>query len=242
MTYGFICAILNIPTVCMKEDDVLARNKYPEETVQKILDVSHRLFISKGYDKTSIQDIVDELGMSKGAIYHHFKSKEEILDRLCDSIYEDMDWFCEIKNEPGLTALEKLSRMFLFELDDDRKVSLDAITAPIVRYNSRMIMESLHSAIEDVAPSIAAILEEGNRDGSLHVAQPREAAEMIMILMNVWISPIIFPVEKERFMEKVHFYKRLLDNIGIPLVDEGLLDVVSRYYDRISPGLIQDGE
>lgn len=224
----------------MKEDDVLARNKYPEETVQKILEVSHRLFTTKGYDKTSIQDIVDALGMSKGAIYHHFKSKEEILDRLCDNIYQDMDWFCEITSAPGLTALEKLSSMFLFELEDERKVSLDAITAPIVRYNARMILESLHSAIEDVAPSIAAILEEGNRDGSLHVVQPREAAEMVMVLMNIWINPIIFPIEKERFMDKVFFYKHLLDGIGIPLVDERLLDVASRYYDRVCPELTPD--
>ena len=51
----------------------MARNKYPEETIQKILDVSYRLFLEKGYEHTSIQDIVHAIGMSKGAIYHHFK-------------------------------------------------------------------------------------------------------------------------------------------------------------------------
>ena len=61
----------------------MARNKYPEETVQRILEIAFHLFTTKGYEKTSIQDIVDALGMSKGAIYHHFKSKEEILLRLC---------------------------------------------------------------------------------------------------------------------------------------------------------------
>ena len=56
----------------------MSRNKYPEVTVEKILDVSQRLFYEKGYEKTSIQDIVNELGgLSKGAIYHHFKSKED---------------------------------------------------------------------------------------------------------------------------------------------------------------------
>ena len=57
----------------------MARNKHPEETVAKILDVSMRLFTEQGYEHTTIQDIVDALGMSKGAIYHHFKGKEEIL-------------------------------------------------------------------------------------------------------------------------------------------------------------------
>ena len=47
----------------------MARNKYPEVTVEKILEVSQRLFIEKGYDNTTIQDIVNELGgLTKGAI------------------------------------------------------------------------------------------------------------------------------------------------------------------------------
>ena len=51
----------------------MARNKYPEQTVEKILEVSLKLFSEKGYEKTTMQDIVNALGMSKGAIYHHFK-------------------------------------------------------------------------------------------------------------------------------------------------------------------------
>ena len=47
----------------------MARNKYPEETVQLILDVAFRLFMKKGYEHTSVQDIIDQLGgLSKGAI------------------------------------------------------------------------------------------------------------------------------------------------------------------------------
>ena len=58
----------------------MARNKHPEETVNLILDVALALFFEKGYDNTSIQDIIDGLGgLTKGAVYHHFKSKEDIL-------------------------------------------------------------------------------------------------------------------------------------------------------------------
>lgn len=61
----------------------MARNKYPEVTVEKILEVAERLFGEKGYDDTTIQNIIDGLGgLTKGAVYHHFKSKEEILDAL----------------------------------------------------------------------------------------------------------------------------------------------------------------
>ena len=54
----------------------MARNKYPEQTVKLILDVSTRLFVEKGYEQTSLQDIINETKLSKGAIYHHFSSKE----------------------------------------------------------------------------------------------------------------------------------------------------------------------
>ena len=54
----------------------MARNAHPEVTRTRILDAAQRLFMAQGYEHTSIQDIVDELGdLSKGAIYNHFKSK-----------------------------------------------------------------------------------------------------------------------------------------------------------------------
>jgi AcrR family transcriptional regulator len=66
----------------------MARNKYPEVTVERILDVSQRLFLEKGYENTTIQDIVDGLdGLTKGAVYHHFKSKEEIMDAVGDRMF-----------------------------------------------------------------------------------------------------------------------------------------------------------
>ena len=51
----------------------MARNKYPEETVGRILDAAMCLFREKGFERTTIQDIVDQLDVTKGAVYHHFK-------------------------------------------------------------------------------------------------------------------------------------------------------------------------
>ena len=53
----------------------MPRNKYPEETVQKILDASLKLFLEKGYEETTVLDIISEMGgLTRGAFYHHFKS------------------------------------------------------------------------------------------------------------------------------------------------------------------------
>ena len=83
----------------------MARNKYPEETHKRILDVSTKLFFEKGYEQTSLQDIIDGLGgMTKGAIYHHFASKEDILiavvNRMCDDNSVEM---ARIRDDASLT-------------------------------------------------------------------------------------------------------------------------------------------
>ena len=61
---------------------ITARNAHPEITRRRILDAAQKLFSEKGFEHTSMQDIVNELGnLSKGAIYHHFPGKEAILER-----------------------------------------------------------------------------------------------------------------------------------------------------------------
>ena len=64
----------------------MARNKHPEQTVTRILDTASCPLFQKGYDKTTLQDIIDATKLSKGAIYHHFASKEDIFYAVCDRI------------------------------------------------------------------------------------------------------------------------------------------------------------
>ena len=98
----------------------MARNKHPEETINRILDISYTLFMEKGYEQTTIQDIVNELGMSKGAIYHHFKSKEEIIEALCRKRYE-IRGSEEIINQSSLNGLQKIKALLIKELGNAEK-------------------------------------------------------------------------------------------------------------------------
>ena len=82
----------------------MARNKHPEITVELILNTAQRLFVEIGYEKTSMQNIMDETGLSKGAIYHHFKSKEEIFNVVAERIGEEnVKRFEEIRLDPALS-------------------------------------------------------------------------------------------------------------------------------------------
>ena len=103
----------------------MGRNKYPEVTVEKILDVCQRLFLEKGYDNTTIQDIVDELGgLTKGAVYHHFKSKEEIMDAIGDRMFFQNNPFEKVKKRKDLNGLQKIKEVIMLHQGDEQSVEL----------------------------------------------------------------------------------------------------------------------
>ena len=91
----------------------MARNKHPEETAQRILTTASKLFLEKGYEKTSLQDIIRETGLSKGAIYHHFSSKEAIFETICNQIGQENEIrLSKIRDDAALTGEEKLRKIF----------------------------------------------------------------------------------------------------------------------------------
>ena len=79
----------------------------------EIIDAAQRLVYTKGYDLMSIQDILNELKISKGAFYHYFDSKGNLLEALIDRMREEaLPVVLPIVNDPDLSALEKLHRFF----------------------------------------------------------------------------------------------------------------------------------
>ena len=73
----------------------LPRNKYPEETVQKILDASLKLFLEKGYEETTVLDIISEMGgLTRGCLLYTSRGGiSEILrySRCPHMVYESKD-------------------------------------------------------------------------------------------------------------------------------------------------------
>ncbi|MBR6476951.1 MAG: helix-turn-helix transcriptional regulator, partial [Lachnospiraceae bacterium] len=67
----------------------MANGKEAEERKKEILDAAEELFIARGYDETSTSDILEKVGIARGTLYYHFKSKEEILDALIDRIMQE---------------------------------------------------------------------------------------------------------------------------------------------------------
>ena len=213
----------------------MARNKYPEETVARILEVARRLFMEKGYDNTTIQDIVDQLGgLSKGAVYHHFKSKEEIMDAVCDQMFYDNNPFEAVRQRTDLNALEKLREAIRLNQADEPRVDMTIQAIPITR-NPRLMAEMVESNRRVLTPYYLELLEEGNRDGSIHTEYAREIAELLPLLTSLWLLPSVFPASREEQRRKFTFLGEMLDRMGVPLMDDSIRAVVDAFFDRMPP-------
>lgn len=203
----------------------MARNKHPEETVELILDAAFRLFMEKGYEHTSIQDIIGELGgLSKGAIYHHFKSKDDILMAVTDRMTaQSNQLLARIRDRRDLNGQEKLKRIFKESIS--RPVQNDIFTvAPNFHDNPKLLFSLLHDTIDEVAPNyILPIIRQGISDGTIETEYPEQLAELILLAANVWMNPMIFDSSVEESCRKFMVFSQMLRGFGLDIVDDEML-------------------
>ena len=203
----------------------MARNKHPEETASLILDVAFRLFIEKGYERTSIQDIIDNLGgLSEGAIYHHFRSKEDILVAVTDRMTEESNkMLVEIRDRTDITGKEKLKAIFKESVL--RPVQDDIFTAaPDLSNNPSLFVSIFRETVNLAAPYyIQPIIEQGISDGSIQTDYPAELAELIIIVANIWINPMIFNNTADQSYRKFMVFRQMMEGFGLDIVDDEML-------------------
>ena len=216
----------------------MARNKYPEETVEKILTVAMRLFLEKGYEHTTIQDIVDQLGgLTKGAVYHHFKSKEEIMDAVTEKMFWDNDPFEKVRGREDLTGLEKMKEVIRLTQEPDWS-SLARQSMPILK-NPKLLAKCIEDNQRIATPRWLALIEEGMADGSIRTEYPREAAELLTLLDTVWMAPTIFPATREEVLHKFRCVGEIFANLGVPIIDEEMLELADKYFQLVPPEFMQ---
>ncbi|WP_312637302.1 helix-turn-helix domain-containing protein [Oscillibacter sp.] len=215
----------------------MARKNNPTQTVESIISVSAKLFIEKGYDKTSMQDIVAALGMSKGAIFHHFKSKEDIFNEVINRQFQYVEqtlyqWIDEMQE---LTAKEKLIKILEKNLNDQQAHSLDSVLSTQIQ-NPYFIVATMQEGVNKSAPIFAKIMREGKEDGSITTQFPDECAEIFFLLMNIWCDPVIFACDLSRLMGRLNFLQQILIKMGADIITDELiasyLKFVEKLYER----------
>jgi len=211
----------------------LARNKYPEITEQRILDTATKLFLEKGWEETTVQNIIDELGdLTRGAFYHHYKSKDEIIDAVTTRMFNKDDMFETVKKEKDLNGFEKLKKVLQLSVINEEQLEFTK-SLPSVFSSHIFVSKQLRDCVNSVAPKLMIFFDEGLEDGSITVQYPQQVAETFLILMTMWFNPILFPVSKEEYMQKYDYLKYLLDNIELPVLGNELRGKVEKAFENI---------
>jgi AcrR family transcriptional regulator len=127
------------------------------DTRDRILDVALDLFIEQGYDKTSLREIAERVGVTKAALYYHFSSKEEIIRTLVHPLYDAVGPLTELLTSrpdrdawgKGLAALVEwiLSQRRLFELFENNQGTLQALAADSIDPETH---KALHEAMDAI--------------------------------------------------------------------------------------------
>lgn len=153
----------------------------------EILDVAERLIRTRGYEAMSIQSVQDELGCSRGALYHYFGSKEAILEAVIARMTAvGMTVLSPIADDPALCATEKLQQ--LFTAGGEWKSERRDLLIPLIRSwyapgNDVARVRTEAAAFEQFRPLMARVLREGVAEGSMRVSSAEHAAVILSALL-----------------------------------------------------------
>lgn len=159
-----------------------------DERRQEILETAQRLFYTQGYETTSIQHIIDQVGIAKGTFYHYFSSKTQLLDELIHTLVDTtLGQIDPVLHDPGLNALEKLHQFFIrlenWKLEN-KEFLLDVLRAwysdDNIVFRTRLERAQLHNFAE----KFALIIEQGNQEGLFSAQNPLELAQIILAILQ----------------------------------------------------------
>lgn len=210
----------------------MGRKKEPDNTIRQILEVSQKLFLEKGYENTTVQDIVDHLdGLSRGAIYHHFKSKEDIIEAITKRLYHDDFYGYDSKNEQGKNALEKLQNRLLHAYDQHNEQDIFLMSSSLLQ-NPKYLSSHFNEIMNDVVPWMKALLEEGNKDGSMQVKNPGVVAQLLGFLINTWCIPAVYPGSSQELIERFLILGEQLAFMGVPFINDDIVTAYRKYAEK----------
>ncbi|MFZ5810127.1 MAG: TetR/AcrR family transcriptional regulator [Chloroflexota bacterium] len=154
----------------------------------KILDTAQRLIYTKGFELMTIQDILDEMGISKGAFFHYYPSKAELLQALIERMMDEITTFVQsIVDDPNLTARQKLEGYFSSALHwktARKEIMLSLLSVWYQDENAIVRQKVFSSGIQRVTPALAGIIRQGNQEAAWDAPFPEETAKILFNLLQ----------------------------------------------------------
>lgn len=192
---------------------------------QAILSTAERLFFDKGYEATSIQDILDEMKLSKGGFYHHFESKLQLLEAICSDRAEEtckkgIAAAAHVGDDP-IAQLNALFKSGAFFGDENMKyLSLMMKTAyggELSQLRERM----RRTQLETFEPALRPIIMRGIEQKKFYFAFPDNAARLVIMLAldvtdevaSVVARPTPSPGDMAEIMDLLNAYRLAVELI-----------------------------
>lgn len=184
--------------------------KKPEERRADIVEVAKRLFGTKGYESTAMQDVMRELGIAKGTIYHYFRSKEELLEAVIEDIVdESVEHMQRAANEASGNAFDKIRVLVgAGRVAEEHREVLDQLHRSD---NSGMHARLLAATLQRQAPLYAQAIQQGCDEGAFRTGAPLEAAEFVLTALQFLTDDGIYPWTQETLLRRVRAFPSLIE-------------------------------
>lgn len=172
--------------------------KEAAERRNEILDVAERLFCTKGYDQTSTNDILSEIGIARGTLYYHFSSKEDILDAMIDRILDEIvRRASRIVLDESVPVLERMTQTILASNVDTKTgdMILEQMHKP---QNALMHAKMQERLLKQLIPLFTKLIEDGISQGLMQTADPEDTIEMLLLYANTVFDDAIAYSEADK--------------------------------------------
>lgn len=189
--------------------------KEAEERRNEILDVAERLFGTKGFDRTSTNDILNEVGIARGTLYYHFKSKEDILDAMIGRMTGQIVAAAKaVAGQKEMPVLQRLT-MTLLALNVDNDLGHEVMEQVHRPQNALMHQKMMERLLREVNPLITALVNEGIEQGICHTDYPAEVVEMTLLYSCIVFDELSEYQEEERQKKATAFVYNLERLLGM---------------------------
>jgi AcrR family transcriptional regulator len=202
-------------------------SKDPAIRKKEFVDAALELFQTKGYEQTSVTDLTNRVGVSHGAFFYYYKSKDDIMADVIDALLEMNVTFVKgLVDDPNMTAKEKLKTILNTSVASSRSMADN----PLTQYFHSAVNVSFHKdysrrSREQLGPLFTQIVEQGIREGYCEIKYPHETVEYLMYVFESIDDSFGVPQSNEEYYRKIRALELLVAKaFGIKDADIGLID------------------
>lgn len=187
-------------------------SKNPKERKDEILTVAMELFNLKGYEQTSVSEIVKKVGVAQGTFYNYFQSKDDVLNAACErTLATRLEAIDLIVGDRKLQAKEKLLHIFVEATPNEQDEA-------VFEYLHKESNHTLHqkwivTEIMALLPYIKTIVRQGAEDGEFLVEEPEVKAEFLMVGAAFWLDRGVFSWTEQEYLERKKALNGIIDQL-----------------------------